>query len=267
LLLLKNIKNEKTMVKWIGIIVISLLVIGSAGYFYLSGYFAEGNDEIYSVAKTDALPNSPIAGKTILFLGSSVTEGFAAHDESFVDYIQKRNNCICIKEAKSGTTMLDNGESSFVQRILKFDTKAKADAFVCQLSTNDTRYNGLKKLGSVSESKDPASFDKTTTTGALEYIITYVRKTWNCPVVFLTNTYFKNDDYQAVVKRLYDLKAKWGIEVIDLYNDEQLNKIPKDSLDFYMLGDHVHPHRAGYKLWWTPAIEKKLYPIVIRQPE
>ncbi len=256
---------KKKWLKWVGIIVLSLLVIGGAGYCYLSGYFAAGNDEKYSVAKTDVLPNSPIAGKTILFLGSSVTEGFAAHDESFVEYIAKRNNCNCVKEAKSGTTMLDNGKSSFVQRILKFDKQTKADAFVCQLSTNDTRYNGLKKLGTISNSENPDSFDRTTTTGALEYIITYVRKTWNCPVVFLTNTYFKDDNYQAVVKRLYDLKAKWGIQVIDLYNDGELNKISEDRLDFYMLGDHVHPHRAGYKLWWTPAIEKQLYPIVLKQ--
>lgn len=45
---------------------------------------AQGNAAQYSVAQTEALPNSPLKSKTIVFLGSSVTAGSAAYGESFM---------------------------------------------------------------------------------------------------------------------------------------------------------------------------------------
>lgn len=244
------------------IIAVVIITLIGLGYLFITGFFKAGNAKEYSVEQTQPLENSPISGKTIFFLGSSITVGFAASHESFVDYIRKRNHCICVKEARSGTTLLDKSKNSYVKRLTNLDPHEKVDAFVCQLSTNDTRFNGLRKLGTVSKSENSNDFDKNTTTGAMEYIISYARETWNCPVIFLTNTYFKNDQYKVLVNRLYEIKNKWGIEIIDLYNDKELNNISADLLRFYMLGDHVHPLRAGYKLWWTPAIEKRLYSII-----
>jgi hypothetical protein len=67
--------------------------------------------------------------------------------------------------------------------------------------------------------------------------------------------------YDNMVKMLYTLKEKWGIEIIDLWNDEKLNDITDDKRELYM-ADPVHPTQAGYLLWWTPVIEKKLYEFV-----
>lgn len=62
---------------------------------------------IYSVANTPALADSPLKGKTILFLGSSVTCGSAPGQESFVEYMVKRDGILAVKEAVSGTTLVD----------------------------------------------------------------------------------------------------------------------------------------------------------------
>ncbi|MFC0343231.1 SGNH/GDSL hydrolase family protein [Epilithonimonas hispanica] len=257
--------RTKKILKWILGIFVALFILAAAGYFYLSGYFKEGNASEYSVAQTEKLSSSPLSGKTLFFLGSSVTVGFASHEESFADYIQKRNNCTIVKEAKSGTVMLDNGKSSYVERIKNFDTKAKVDVFVCQLSTNDTRYNGIQTVGNVSPSANMKDFNTATTVGAIEYIIAYARKTWNCPVVFYTNSNFGDKDYEFVIKKLYKVQKKWNVDIIDLYDDKKFNDISDEQMDLYMLGDHVHPLRAGYKLWWTPAFERSLYEIVNRQ--
>ena len=66
----------------------------------------------FSRAKKTA--NSPLAGKKLIFLGSSVTKGFAARGRSFVDMIAESTGASCVKEAVSGTTLVDNGERSYV---------------------------------------------------------------------------------------------------------------------------------------------------------
>lgn len=254
----KTKKNLKWVVGISLVIAISIYLL----YAFLIGPFVPGNAEKYAVSKTSQLPNSPLAGQTLFFLGSSITAGFASEGESFVDYIRKRNNCNCVKEAKSGTTLMDNGKQSYVERLNKFDTSAKSDAFLCQLSTNDTRYHGLEKIGVISKSTNRKDFDITTTIGAIEYIISYARETWNSPIIFYTNTYFGDKNYEVLISKLYEIKEKWNIEIIDLYNDKELNNISADSRRLYMLSDNVHPLKAGYKLWWTPVIEKRLYEIM-----
>lgn len=49
----------------------------------------KGNTDLYSVAQTPEVESSPLKGKTIFWLGSSVTEGASAGGESMVDFIEK----------------------------------------------------------------------------------------------------------------------------------------------------------------------------------
>ena len=117
--------------------------------------------------------NSPLEGKRIIFLGSSVTYGAASKGVSFADYIGARNNCEIIKEAVSGITLVDTGQSSYIQRLKKMDESA-ADLFVCQLSTNDATQN--KPLGNVSESMNMADGIHPTQAGYLEWFTPYIEK-------------------------------------------------------------------------------------------
>ena len=202
------------------------------------------------------VPLDNLVGKTFFFLGSSVTYGYAAGGVSFVEYIQQRNDCTCKKEAVSGTTLVDNGDSSYVQRMkrnLKKDDKC--DHFICQLSTNDASQN--KPLGQMSSSYNLQDFDTSTIYGAMEYIICYVKQTWNCPISFYTNTYYESSNYQAMITALYKLKDKWGIGIIDLYNDPDMRNVSPSDYKRYM-ADQIHPTAAGYLEWWTPEFEEYL---------
>ena len=62
-----------------------------------------GNAEKYSLENIEPLENSPLGGKRICYLGSSVTLGLYSMDVSFADYISYRNGCEYVKEAVSGT--------------------------------------------------------------------------------------------------------------------------------------------------------------------
>ncbi len=230
---------------------------------------APGNAAQYDMQNLAPHVDSPLTGKTILFLGSSVTDGAAANGQSFVELFEVLDGVNAIKEAKSGTTLADsvslmalfafgNGQS-YVKRIKVVDPSAKIDCVVCQLSTNDASLN--RPLGDVSVDRELSGFDDKTVTGAMEWIIRYSQETWNCPVVFYTGSYYKSNAYAAMVRRLYDLQDKWDIGIIDLYTDEAFNAIDREMYDFYMY-DEIHPTEAGYLEWWFPKMESDLITIL-----
>ena len=198
-----------------------------------------------------------LKGKTLFFLGSSVTYGSANNGVSFVEMIKERNECKkCIKVAVSGTTLVDNGSSSYVQRFIAATKHYKKwDHFICQLSTNDASQN--KPLGKVSDSFNMEDFDTSTITGAMEYIIAYAKSVCDAPVSFYTGTKYDSALYQKMVDRLYDLKEKWGIGIIDLWNDEEMNAVSRKDYARYM-SDPIHPNGVGYLEWWTPKFEEFL---------
>lgn len=214
----------------------------------------EGNSDTYSLEQVVPLENSPLSGSCICYLGSSVTYGASSLQTSFVEYIAKRNNTTYVKEAVSGTTLVDEGIGSYISRMKKLDKNAQFDLFVCQLSTNDATQK--KPLGSVS-AEGTRSFDTSTVCGAIEYIITYAEQTWGCPVVFYTNAYYENAAYAAMVDALLQIGEKYGIGIIDLYSDKAFNDISQEEYKLYM-ADEIHPTRAGYLEWWTPKMEEYL---------
>lgn len=250
--------KNKSIGKKILIIILCILLacaIGAGGYAgNMFGYFNNGNKGVYSVKNSEVI-DSPLKDKTIIFLGSSVTYGFAAHGESFVDYLEKQDRITAIKEAVSGTTLVDDKSNSYVSRMKAIDTSIKADAFVCQLSTNDATQD--KPLGKLSDSKNISDFDTHTIIGAMEYIVAYARDTWNCPVIFYTGTKYDSENYKTMVDALYQVQEKWDIGIIDLWNNKDMNEVAEKDYKVYM-NDPIHPTRKGYKEWWTPVIREYL---------
>lgn len=249
----------------IGFVMLAVVWLMVCGYLWTWGPFSDlanirfqnlvGNGDQYSLANVEELENSPLEGMNICYLGSSVTYGASSLQTSFVEYIAKRNGTTYVKEAVSGTTLVDEGINSYIARMEKLDKGADFDLFVCQLSTNDATQG--KPLG-VPAAAGAQAFDTSTVCGAIEYIITYASETWNCPVVFYTNAYYESEAYAAMVEALGEIAQKYNIGVIDLYADEAFNAITDEQRALYM-ADAIHPTRAGYLEWWTPRMEEYLY--------
>lgn len=223
-----------------------------------AGIGKTGNDAEYNPENVRALEHSPLNGKKFIFLGSSVTLGMASEGISFVEYLEKRNGIVVTaKDAVSGTTLVKTGKDSYIERMEKnLAAAAGPDLFMCQLSTNDAGLN--LPLGCISASMRKKDFDIMTVCGALEYIIVRAKEMWNCPVVFYTNPRYLNEAYKAMVDALLGLREKWGIGVIDLWNDDTFNAIDDAHRRLYM-ADAIHPLKAGYLQWWTPRMEEYLY--------
>lgn len=212
---------------------------------------------------TDDTPTTySLKGKRYLFLGSSVTVGSASGGYSMADCLRDTEGCIVHKEAVSGTTLVDNGSGSYVQRLVAWGNKYKNfkyDHVIVQLSTNDAGQG--KPLGKISDSFDKNDFDTSTIAGAIEFIIAYAKDTWGCHVSFYTGTKYDNLNYRRMVNLLLDIAEKWGIGVIDLYNDPEMNAVAKEDYNRYMANngtDGVHPTKEGYVEWWTPKFKAHL---------
>ncbi|MGN1040276.1 MAG: SGNH/GDSL hydrolase family protein [Candidatus Fimimonas sp.] len=259
-----NNRKAVTVVIAVVAVTLALVLLGLilTGYYVTWGPFGKlanvrfgkmkGNDLKYSVQNVQPLASSPLAGKNICYLGSSVTYGSASLQESFVEFIAKRNGTTFVKEAVSGTTLVTNGAggASYVSRMKNLNKNAKFDLFVCQLSTNDASQN--KPVGT------PNDTNTETVCGAINAIVDYVKDTWNCPVVFFTNAHYESESYSAMVKALQEIATTKDVGVIDLYNDAEFNDITDEQRNLFM-ADKIHPTKAGYLLWWTPKMEQYLY--------
>lgn len=232
---------------------------------------------------------SPLEGKKIYWLGSSVTYGHASNGVAMSEYISALTGCECKKDAVSGTTILCDNESiysgakSYVTRLMNstiFDKNENIDAFICQISTNDCISSNLSKRGKITEKDviDIDKFDIETTLGGVETIIAYVFNTWHCPIYFYSGSYFtdgldkslrqnrdpKGSKYEVLVSQVKQISEKWNehenfhVGVIDMFNDEEFNKLASDKYYSWAMSDAVHPKKAGYLQWWSPYIVKYL---------
>lgn len=253
----------------------------------------QANDAAFKVASVEKREESPLAGKTLYWLGSSVTYGSASGGESMADYLAALTGCISKKDAVSGTTIFDDnltentGAKSYTRRLVNstvFDKEEQVDAFICQISTNDARNDRLGKRGFMTgiDFDTSDAFDKTTTLGGVEFIITYVTETWGCPVYFYSGSYFgdtgtrknsnpKGSEYAKLIDQVREIAEKYnGIEgfevgIIDLYNDEAFNAVASDKYYSWVMSDSIHPKAAGYLQWWTPYFESYLaYEMMLR---
>lgn len=240
-------------------------LLSKVNNYNLNGYYVEHfkdeNDnlilynKLHEINKSCSLKVVYQKAPMYYFLGSSVTYGATNNASSFVNEIASLLNCYTQKEAISGTTLANNGSSSYVARMMSnFDKKQKVESFIVQLSTNDVSQN--KPLGVISNSKNIESFDNTTVLGAIEFIIAYVKLTWNCDVIFYTNPNYNNSAYANLINKLYEIKNKWDIGIIDFYNYVDMDIVDSTTLSSYM-SDAIHPNKYGYE-WMGKEFAKYL---------
>ena len=220
-------------------------------------------DEIEMKLKPDVLycinVHRKEQGKRIIFLGSSVTYGAASGGISFADLLCEKLGYLMVKEAVSGTTLVDEGPDSYVSRLKNIDTES-ADLFVCQLSTNDATCK--KPLGTVSDGMDLEAFDTKTVAGAIEYIIAYALKKWGCRVTFYTSPRYDSKEYGKMVKLLKKISEKWNVPIINLWDNKSFHAISSEEYARFM-ADPIHPTMEGYKEWWLPYFEEAIQDMII----
>ncbi|MCQ2742522.1 MAG: SGNH/GDSL hydrolase family protein [Bacilli bacterium] len=205
-----------------------------------------------------------LIGKTVFFLGSSITAGSKDTDgQSFVEMIAEQTGCDYQKEALSGTTLADNDvdawyqETSYCTRIDNFEWWKTPYAIVVQISTND--FTKGFPVGLISSHLSPEEQDRNTVAGALEYVLATIKKNApKCKVIVYSSpmapTYSAYEAYKGFVEwELVALQKKWGFQIADLFHQ------PNDNYLKHLAEDGIHPTTNGYRyLFVKPIIEELL---------
>ena len=182
--------------------------------------------------------NEILKGKSIIFLGSSVTYG---DGYSFVEALAEHDGIVPYKEAVNGTTLVTIGDTSYIPRMKTIPADIKADAFVCQLSTNDVWRD----------------YPLCAIEAAVREIIEYACGIWHCPVMFYTSPKTIGGRYGDMVAMLHRVAGDTGIYLLDLNGDPEMSSISPEMRSVYM-NDAAHPNKKGYVEWWLPKFEKTL---------
>lgn len=286
----KSSRNTKKIILGVLAVILTILVtVGASTVQQLvtvTGMKNEGNSDKYNPELQTVNVNSPIKGKNLLWLGSSVFQGFGSGKTSPALFIDAIDGTSSVIEVKGGTFLASiNGEigggvsgsidaqSSYINRLRTHDTTTdpNIDLVVVQLSTNDSK--GQCVTGTVGTNFDPATFDETTTVGALEAIISYAKETWGARVLVISGTYFEDEMtysggqsseiYKLMIERCHELDEKWGDDftILDLWNNDAVYQgvTTGDTLWRSYMSDAIHPTKKGYLEWWGPYIEAELF--------
>ena len=139
------------------------------------------------------------------------------------------------------------------------------DYIVFNGSTNDLNVIYNNKLGTITEDFDTPR-DLNTFCGALEEIIYLMKTSYpNASIVYVRVHNMKRRDYERQLNYgevAVKICKKWGIGVADVFNESGMNTF-LEKYDQYTLvtneypeGDHVHPTKEGYDLFYIPYIEE-----------
>ena len=135
-------KVLKKVGKILLILVLVLAILGGVGYAFKSKLYAfalakmPGNAEQYHPEQLSEKADSPLKGKHMIFLGSSVTYGSASLGVAFPEYLAALDGIEIVKEAVPGTTLVTEGDTdatSYIPRMKTIDPAYPADCFICQL--------------------------------------------------------------------------------------------------------------------------------------
>jgi len=224
-------------------ILISALMLMCAFSFNV---FAETSEE-----------ENPLNKKCVLFVGDSITEASNEWGNGVVGWagrIMKDNNMRGVNKGKSGASISTVRGANTVIAQLKGQAvnKDKFDYVIMHGGVNDAW--DTAPVGVITEGfKGP--FNQTTFAGGLEATFKYAKDTFTkAELGYIINfslpsaKYGKLADmseYFNIAKQICD---KWGIDYLDLYSDEELNKNMLKTHTTEYLPDTIHPNTAGYDI-------------------
>lgn len=243
--------------------------IPDGAYFLILSFRKSTLDNQYVKLTKKIKTNIDLSNKFIVGFGDSIMRGDGNNHVGIPDIISNMYKCSFKNYAKGGATIcvVDDNTNNVVNQFNTLSNDiSRADIILVNGLANDA-YN-LTTIGTITEGYDEI-FDTHTFCGAFEWIIkTLVTKYNKSSHIYIRVHKMKSRTVQA--QETYGNLAiqickKWGIPIVDLYEDCSLNTwIPslclKYTYDSYGtgLGDGTHPNELGYKHYYIPRIVAKI---------
>lgn len=231
-----------------------------------------------SVTPIPPTTGTALDGKTIVFVGDSITAGFVQEQglpnygqrNGYVEMLQKKYPKAVFKNLAVGGATVGHYEGEptpcVVEQINNAITQyPNADYIIIQGGVNDTWLSSKVSLGEIS-SGYAATLNEGTFCGALESIFKKAQTQWiGKRIGFLTTHKIPSaPSLENYMDKAREICKKWSVPYLDLYNLSTLNYAiaeVKSNLSYktadHPNGDGTHPNVKGYEVL-TPKIESWL---------
>lgn len=220
---------------------------------------------------------NPLEGKSVLFVGDSVCEGWCEWTDpvysktvAWAGRIMAKNNMTGINKSLGGASISNCRKDNTVINQLKAMAGNKYDLVILQGGVNDA-WDSCP-VGRMSNNFD-GPYNNSTFAGGLEETLKYAKETFPDAIIAFTITfsmpkanygYISNmTGFVNMTKKICD---KWEVPYLDLYNDEDLNKNQLKTDTTECLPDYIHPNSKGYNIL-APVIEAWMKTLFDPKPE
>ena len=237
----------------------------AAGAFVSSNEdFLQNGPVIPDLSCVTVDPTSPLRGRTILFVGDSITEAICevnipekAYIAGWPGRVGVANGAYYMNLGYSGATISNKNGSNQVLEQLKREDGRSFDLIIVHGGANDAWF--VAPVGEMTGEDvfEEGSFDLSTFAGGLEETFRYLRAHYPDAKYGYIINHTMPASVQGNTADMHDLFAlaaqicdKWEIPYLDLYNNEELNVNRMRTATKFTLGDNtnVHPNDRGYDI-------------------
>lgn len=235
-----------------------------------------------------------LEGKTVYAFGDSIVYGHKTPSQSFMRLMADDYNMNLGMYAVNGATVVSEDSSekedsseetkgNYIIKQVKNAPDEKPDVIVFDGYTNDAygdpktdsfnssggHINILENLGEI-QGNTATKFNGSTFCGGFEEIIYTMKQKWpDTPIVFVTIHKSGGRDWDVQCK-LRDLSLemcdKWGVEVVDIFKDTNLDTRDEGVMEKYIIGGAgSHPNVSACREFYIPLVSKKLNDILSRE--
>lgn len=219
--------------------------------------------------RIELLEKDPLYGKKITCTGNSITA--ATHSvpgHGYVEQIADAHGMTVDNHAIWGAIIPQghpraSGDVTDIGCIHDTldDMDADADIVIMSGSINDCEYyNDASFLGEITGDFS-SELDSTTFYGALENMCKKALQKWaGKPIIYVIEHRMTLDNttygqfYLKLHKAIIEVMNKWGISIVDLFNDCPSLNYNEGYKTKYTTGDGTHPNYEGYERFYVPRV-------------
>lgn len=219
--------------------------------------------------RIEILEKDPLYGKKITCTGNSITSAiYSVPGHGYVEQIADAHGMTVDNHAIWGAIIPQghpraSGDITDIGCI--HDTldsmDADADIVVMSGSINDCEYYSDESFLGEITGDFSSELDLTTFYGALEDMCKKALQKWaGKPIIYVIEHRMTLDNtgygqfYLKLHKAIIDVMNKWGISIVDLFNDCPSLKHNDGYKAQYTTGDGTHPNYEGYERFYVPRV-------------
>ena len=208
------------------------------------------------------LINDTLVGKSIVGFGDSIMRGAGNDNVGIVDLLGQVNKMVVENRAVSGATILKETTNNIPMQV-ENQINTNVDYVIFDGYINDCQIeNIINKLGDVSLYYS-SNYDTSTLCGQLEDMLRYTLNKFTKAKIIYIMVHTMNSRDNEIVKKVHEkvklICKKWGVAIVDLYEEGGLNTyITHHRTNYTSNSDGTHPNLDGYLKYYIPMINNVL---------